>query len=86
MHEHPQSPLSPTRDLVLSAEVSTVELKVRGQFLVPRHDLVVEEADLVLLGVLSAFVRNVVVPHLGSNLIVFGNMLEVWVRIILLYY
>ena len=84
MHKHSQSPVSPTRDLVLTAEVSTVELEVRGQFLVPRHDLIVEEADLVLLGVLSAFVRDIVVPHLGSNLIVFGDVLEVWVCIILL--
>ena len=83
MHQHPQAAATTAGDFILTLQIATIELQRLWQVLIPLHDLVVEEANLILLGVLSAHVCDVMVPDLGRNLIVLGDMFEIRIFIVL---
>lgn len=51
--------------------------------MVPLQDLVVQKADLVLFSILAGFICQIVIPDFGCNLVVFGDMFEIEVAIVL---
>jgi hypothetical protein len=85
MHKQAEPAHTTSRNIVLSSNVAAVELQCFRQLCVPLQDLIVQEPNLVFLGILSGFVREVVIPYLGCNLVVFRDVLEIWVALVLCY-
>ena len=52
--------------------------------LIPLQDLIIEKADLVFLGVLSGFVCEIVVPYFSCYLVIFGDVLQIDMVLVLL--
>lgn len=83
VHQQAQALEAPPRPFVLAGEIVAVELQSFGEILIPLQDLIIQKPDLVLLGVPSCFIGEIVIPHLGRNLVVFCNVSEIWMTLVL---